>query len=128
MPTIKLEIVEAHNLMIADITSSDPYVEIQASNDKKILKTKVIKKNLNPVWNEEFIIDLENPKLDTLQFTVKDWDRFSKDDPLGKCKIVNFSNFMMGQTNDLWLNLQDSETDAKLHVVVTPIDFGKCLP
>src|SRR3989338_551637 len=123
MPKVKVQVVEAQNLMIADLKSSDPYVEIITS--KKTQKTKVIKKNLNPVWNEEFIFDLENPKLDSIQFVVKDHDRFSKDDPLGQAKILSFSSFTMGEPNDVWLTLQDSVTDAKLHVTITPIDFGK---
>lgn len=54
----------------------------ETSNPKTIVfKTNVIKKNLDPQWNESFTL---NPLKDyteqvSVKFTVMDWDRFSKD-------------------------------------------------
>lgn len=35
---------------------SDPYCKIKIA--KKKYKTKIISKNLNPVWNEKFVVDI----------------------------------------------------------------------
>ncbi|EFC42846.1 predicted protein [Naegleria gruberi] len=125
MPLVKIKIVEATNLMISDILSSDPYVEIITPT--KIFTTQVIKRTLNPVWNEEFYISISNPKMDSVTFVVKDHDHLSEDDPLGKAKILSFASFVLGEDKDLWLNLMESKTEAKLHLIVTPQDFGKNL-
>lgn len=36
--------------------TSDPYAEVRIKGDIAVKKTKTIKKNLNPKWNEEFTL------------------------------------------------------------------------
>ncbi|CAK0868239.1 unnamed protein product [Prorocentrum cordatum] len=54
-------------------------------------KTDTIKKEtsareLNPVWNFKQPMPDAAPGC-TIEFEVFDWDRFTKDDPLGKAKL-----------------------------------------
>lgn len=53
-----LQILDAYELPIKDMTgSSDPYVKVFLLPDrKKKFQTKVHRKNLNPVFNETFIV------------------------------------------------------------------------
>lgn len=56
--------------------ASDPYVRItlyEGGTSSLVIdhvQTKTIRKNLNPVWNEEFIFRI-NPRNNTLLFEVK---------------------------------------------------------
>lgn len=53
--SITVRVVEARNLMASDPNGfSDPYVRVIFGKQKK--KTKTVKKNLNPFFNEEFVL------------------------------------------------------------------------
>jgi len=88
-----IEIVGAEDLPIADMFSSDPYVVAMFRN-KKIHKTKTIKKSLNPVWTLRkkcfFIFSTTARELflepDGMTFIVYDHD-FDKDDVLGAISV-----------------------------------------
>ncbi|KAJ6726239.1 PROTEIN C2-DOMAIN ABA-RELATED 10 [Salix purpurea] len=81
---LKLRVKRGINLAVRDLGSSDPYVVITMGNQK--LKTRVVKKNCNPVWNEELtlsITDLNAP----INLTVFDKDTFTVDDKMGDASI-----------------------------------------
>ena len=49
---------------------------------KCVHKSKIVRKNLNPVWNEKFSIFFDH--IDAkLSFKVYDFDRLSSDDQMG---------------------------------------------
>eukprot|EP01103_Thecamoeba_quadrilineata_P012386 TRINITY_DN3187_c0_g1_i1.p1 TRINITY_DN3187_c0_g1~~TRINITY_DN3187_c0_g1_i1.p1 ORF type:complete len:789 (-),score=103.91 TRINITY_DN3187_c0_g1_i1:70-2436(-) len=82
-----VKVVEARNLASKDANGlSDPYVELCFQDVKK--KTKVKKKTLNPIFNEEFDFviprDVEDPKLIAV---VWDWDRLSSNDFMGQVEF-----------------------------------------
>lgn len=52
---------------------SDPYVELYV-NGKKVGRSKVIKKTLNPVWNR--FLRVEADDFTHVSFSVKDWDMY----------------------------------------------------
>ncbi|KAF4526015.1 hypothetical protein B566_EDAN000808 [Ephemera danica] len=82
-----VKVLEARDLPIKDFTgSSDPYVKVQLLPDRKRrFQTKVHRKNLNPVFNETFIFSIAYEELHEkyLQFSVYDFDRFSRHDLIG---------------------------------------------
>lgn len=84
--SIEIEIVEAKDLPSADRNGlSDPYVIVRAGPGILTpVKTPVIRKTLNPVWNYKTVLRIE-PTVEEIRFEVYDWDRFSRDDPLGYC-------------------------------------------
>ncbi|GMH16280.1 hypothetical protein Nepgr_018121 [Nepenthes gracilis] len=81
---LKIRVRRGIGLAIRDICSSDPYVVVTMGEQK--LKTRVIKKNCNPEWNDELTLTVTNPNL-PIKLTVFDRDRFSDDDPMGEAEI-----------------------------------------
>ncbi|KAJ8428099.1 hypothetical protein Cgig2_012391 [Carnegiea gigantea] len=63
---LRIRIKRGINLAIRDVNSSDPYVIVRHGKQK--LKTRVVKKTVNPEWNEDLtlcVMDLNEPvKLD----------------------------------------------------------------
>ncbi|PKA46625.1 putative ADP-ribosylation factor GTPase-activating protein AGD13 [Apostasia shenzhenica] len=81
---LRLRVLRGVNLAIRDFYSSDPYVIVRMGKQK--LKTRVIKKNVNPEWNEELTLIVEDPAL-PVKLEVYDRDRFSFDDPMGEAEF-----------------------------------------
>ncbi|GAA5849255.1 hypothetical protein JCM8547_006494 [Rhodosporidiobolus lusitaniae] len=80
---LRVDVLDAKNLPSADRNGkSDPYCSF-VLNDEKVFKTEVIKKTLNPVWNEKF--ECEVPSREAARFVVEvhDWDRVGTSDKLG---------------------------------------------
>ena len=67
-----------------DITSSDPYCEINCNG--LTLQSSVKWVNLNPEYHESFEIDVTNPSA-VLNIVVKDKDYFGSDDFMGQVVI-----------------------------------------
>mmetsp|Transcript_38238 Transcript_38238/g.75280 ORF Transcript_38238/g.75280 Transcript_38238/m.75280 type:complete len:548 (-) Transcript_38238:85-1728(-) len=65
--------------------TSDPYVILTLGSNKKV-QTKVIKKCLNPQWEESFVFSTWGEK-DVLHFHVRDWDRIGRGKFLGEIHL-----------------------------------------
>ncbi|XP_051146282.1 protein C2-DOMAIN ABA-RELATED 7-like [Andrographis paniculata] len=81
---LKIRVQKGINLAVRDTLSSDPYCVITCENQR--VRTKVVKRNCNPVWSEEltiYIKDLEDP----IVLSVYDKDTFSGDDNMGHANI-----------------------------------------
>lgn len=50
---MKINIIHAREVKIADSKSSDPYAIVKFPNGKE-KETSVISNSLNPIWNESF--------------------------------------------------------------------------
>ncbi|XP_070190865.1 synaptotagmin-7-like [Littorina saxatilis] len=117
--TLTLRIIRAVDLPAKDVTgTSDPYVKILLLPDKKHkLLTKVKKRNLNPHWNECFLFEgwPHNKLLEkTLYLQVIDYDRFSRDDPIGETYIP-LNETDLSQSPVVWKYLQPcKDTRGKL--------------
>ncbi|KAE9419062.1 hypothetical protein Angca_005104 [Angiostrongylus cantonensis] len=83
---VKIRLKEGQNLAIRDASgSSDPYVKFKYK-DRFVYKSSTIFKNLNPIWDEEFqmlVEDMTSP----IVIEVFDYDRFFTDDFMGSAKI-----------------------------------------
>lgn len=98
--TLGVKIMKATKLPAKDFSgTSDPFVKIFLMPDKKNkLETRVKRKNLNPVWNEYFMFEgFPYNKLmqRTLCLQVLDYDRFSRNDPIGNVQ-VSLENLNLG--------------------------------
>ncbi len=96
---IRVTIISATNLWAEDPNgTSDPFVEFRVHGKK--YKTSVIKRCLDPQWNEPFVleevIDLTNDSTNTIVFHIYDWDRWTKNDQMGKV-VVDLNTFEFGK-------------------------------
>ena len=90
VPKSKLvvRLIGCHNLLPKDANGlSDPFVVLRVGAVKQ--KSKVVKKDLNPVFNQTFSFDVPTAFApdDALWLTVNDWDRFQKADFIGHRQI-----------------------------------------
>lgn len=56
---LRIRVKRGVNLAVRDVRSSDPYVVIKMGKQK--LKTRVMKKNVNPEWNEDLTLSVSDP-------------------------------------------------------------------
>ncbi|RDX77834.1 putative ADP-ribosylation factor GTPase-activating protein AGD11, partial [Mucuna pruriens] len=81
---IKVNVVKGTHLAVRDVMTSDPYVIISLGHQS--VKTRVIKNNLNPVWNESLMLSIPD-NIPPLKVLVYDKDTFSTDDFMGEAEI-----------------------------------------
>lgn len=81
---LKLRVKRGINLAVRDTKSSDPY--LLASLDGQKTKTRVVKGNCDPEWNDELTLTLRDPKA-PINIAVYDKDKFSNDDNMGVAEI-----------------------------------------
>ncbi|KAI9174530.1 hypothetical protein LWI28_018654 [Acer negundo] len=77
---LRIRVKRGVNLAVRDVRSSDPYVVVKMGRQK--LKTRVIKKDVNPEWNEDLTLSITDPDV-PITLTVYDHDTFTKDDKMG---------------------------------------------
>ena len=92
---LTVDVIKAEQLPAKDFSgTSDPYVKVCLLPDRKNKRqTKVHRKTLNPVFNERFSFKVSLPELHvrTLQFSVYDFDRFSRHDLIGTVLLKNIA-------------------------------------
>ncbi|KAI4370462.1 hypothetical protein MLD38_018815 [Melastoma candidum] len=81
---IKVNVVKGTNLAVRDVMTSDPYVILALGQQS--VKTRVIKNNLNPVWNESLMLSIPD-NIPSLKVLVYDKDTFKADDFMGEAEI-----------------------------------------
>jgi len=71
-------VVRAKNLLKMDVMGkADPFVKLQLVNTLMSKKTRTKKSTLNPEWNETFKLLVQDPKSQSLEIQVYDWDKVS---------------------------------------------------
>jgi len=119
---LKVRVVKGSNLAIRDRNSSDPYVVVKLGN--QTVKTRVIKRDLNPFWDEELTLSIPNPT-PPLKLQVFDKDKLSRDDKMGDA-VIDLQPLVMAVSmrNALPLTLT-SKSETELHRMVAC--KGNCL-
>lgn len=109
-----VQVIEARNLLAMDSNGlSDPYVKVQLGRQRA--KTKVVKKSLNPIWDEELSFRVGNLK-EEICISVLDEDKYFADDFLGLIKVP-VSNLLDKENLSLgiqWYQLQPKSKKSKI--------------
>ncbi|KAJ4772580.1 Calcium-dependent lipid-binding (CaLB domain) family protein [Rhynchospora pubera] len=81
---MRVKIIRGRNLAVRDMITSDPYVILHLGH--QTVRTKTIKSNLNPEWNEILMLSIPDP-IPLLKLQVYDKDTFSTDDKMGEAEL-----------------------------------------
>uniref|UniRef100_A0AC11B385 Multiple C2 and transmembrane domain containing 2 n=1 Tax=Ovis aries TaxID=9940 RepID=A0AC11B385_SHEEP len=127
---LTIHLKEGRNLVVRDrCGTSDPYVKFKL-NGKTLYKSKVIYKNLNPVWDEIVVLPIQS--LDQ-KLRVKVYDRdLTISDFMGSAFVI-LSDLELNRTTEHILKLEDPnslEDDMgvivlNLNLVVKQCDFKR---
>ncbi|KAI5465942.1 hypothetical protein BGZ63DRAFT_119072 [Mariannaea sp. PMI_226] len=103
--TFTIKVVEAEDLKACDPNGySDPYVVFGDEYQKRLHKTRIISKNLNPRWDETFDVTVQGPV--NLIATIWDYDTFGDHDYVGRTSLkldpVHFSDYL---PREFWMDL-----------------------
>ncbi|XP_041972536.1 multiple C2 and transmembrane domain-containing protein isoform X4 [Aricia agestis] len=115
---VTIVLVEAKNLpaMDMDTRSSDPYCKFRLGNEK--YKSKVVWKTLHPSWLEQFDLHLYDDQEQTLEVTVWDKDKQTKDDFLGRC-VIDLTKLEREKTHSIWQDLEDGNGQIFLLLTIS---------
>ncbi|KAG9328928.1 hypothetical protein JZ751_009231, partial [Albula glossodonta] len=130
---LRILLLEARDLIAKDNLmgglkkgKSDPYVNIHIGSTA--FRSRVIKENLNPTWNELYEVVLKPTPGQEVQVELYDKD-MDKDDFLGRFK-VSLSD-IISQYTDQWFTLNDVKS-GRVHLVLEWLpkvtDFGRLEP
>ena len=110
-----IKIVEAEDLKACDVGGySDPYVVLGDEYQKRLAKTRIIYRNLNPRWDETVDITTQGPL--NIIATVWDWDAMGDHDCVGRASLkLDPSHFGDFLPREYWLDL-DSQGRILLRV------------
>ncbi|EMD59501.1 hypothetical protein GGP41_004456 [Bipolaris sorokiniana] len=100
-----IKIIEAEDLKACDINGlSDPYVVLGDEYQKRLAKTRVIYRNLNPRWEETIDITTNGPL--NVVATIWDWDAMGDHDCVGRTSLkLDPSHFRDYMPREYWLDL-----------------------
>ncbi|KAJ1658009.1 hypothetical protein IWQ61_002673 [Dispira simplex] len=84
---LKIRIISARNLPVMDRKTelTDAYVEVRFA-DLDMQKTAICRQTLNPVWNEDFRLEVINDAIlqnEPLELRILDYDAITADDVIG---------------------------------------------
>src|SRR6266545_642909 len=87
MGFLHVDLVSAANVYAADRSgTSDPYVEF-VLDGKRVFKSKVMKKTLNPVWDESFDVMIPSRTLAFFYLELYDWNQVQSSELLGTVEV-----------------------------------------
>ena len=117
---VEVRVISAKNLVAADSNGfSDPYAMVGVGKSKK-QKTRVIKKDLSPEWNQKFTFKINDPK-ESVIVEVYDKDLIGSDF-LGDVQIP-LTNLVKSQEKVAWYKLCKT-TKGDIQIGITPVNFG----
>ncbi|XP_027764171.1 extended synaptotagmin-1 [Empidonax traillii] len=121
---LRIHLLEAENLIAKDNFfkgmvrgRSDPYAKVRVAG--RVFRSRVIKEELNPRWNEVYEVIVDNIPGQDVEFDLFDKD-VDKDDFLGRCKVP-LRRVLSSCIVDEWLPLEEVKS-GRLHVKLENLD------
>ena len=120
---LQVRILEARDLTPKSTSGFvDAYVRLQLNAHTG--RSSTVIGSLNPKWNEEFVLGVEDPETDTLTVTVYDQDFQQSHDFLGKMSVqVADLTRVTAESGDLgptWFPLQKKSPTSRIPVRGNP--------
>jgi len=102
-----VRVIEARGLKAADFGgTSDPFAELRIKNDNFSYKTRTIKKTLNPFWDEEFTLAINDLEKDILSVKIYDFDQTTNNDLIGELEFY-VASFINQQPKEEWKQVME---------------------
>ena len=122
---LRIHLLQGKRILIADACgTSDPYCVLTVGDpkEKKLPKkqSKIIDRNLDPVWNQVFVFPAKSS--DILTINCYDKDVVGKDDFLGKV-VLPLDTLVQGKAVEQWFDLELVNT-GEIRVKITALNFG----
>ncbi|KAF9545503.1 hypothetical protein EC957_010919 [Mortierella hygrophila] len=115
MGQLTVHLVGAKDLMPADRGgTSDPYFVFRV-NGKEVFKSGTVKKNLNPVYDETFVVPITSRADDQFSFEVFDWNQISTSKSLGQ-GAIDLRNLQLVLPNEFKLPLQNKSNQGEVQL------------
>ncbi|XP_014281344.1 multiple C2 and transmembrane domain-containing protein isoform X3 [Halyomorpha halys] len=117
---LRVQLHRGKNLIAKDKGgTSDPYVKFKV-NGRLLYKSKIIYRDLNPNWEESFMLPIEDP-FQPVHIKVFDYDWGLQDDFMGSA-YLDLTGFELGKSQDMVLPLEDSgkgEVTGELYITAS---------
>ncbi|KAH7038720.1 C2 domain-containing protein [Linnemannia elongata] len=115
MGQLTVHLVGAKNLMAADRSgTSDPYFIFRV-NGKEVYKSETVKKNLNPVYDETFVVPIASRADDQFSFEVLDWNQLATAKSLGQ-GAIDLRNLQLVLPNEFKVPLQNKANQGEVQL------------
>lgn len=89
--------------------TSDPYVKFKL-NSRLLHKSKTVHRDLNPIWDETFIVPIEDP-FQCIQIKVFDYDWGLQDDFMGSAQL-DLTMLELSKLTELTIPLEDQSRSS----------------
>ncbi|KAF9928845.1 hypothetical protein FBU30_002054, partial [Linnemannia zychae] len=115
MGNMTVSLVRAKNLIPADRSgASDPYIVFKV-NGKEVHKSDVVKKTLNPEYNETFVVPISSRADDQFTFEVFDWNQLSTAKSLGVGSL-DLRTIQLVLPNEFLIPLQNKQNQGEVQL------------
>ncbi|KAF9097270.1 hypothetical protein BGX23_009389 [Mortierella sp. AD031] len=115
MGNLTVTLVRAKNLIAADRGgASDPYVVFKV-NGKEVHKSEVVKKTVNPEFNETFVQPISSRAEDQFTFEVFDWNQLSTAKSLGVGSL-DLRSIQLVLPNEFLVPLQNKHNQGEVQL------------
>lgn len=93
--------------------TSDPYVKFKL-NGRLLHKSKTVHRDLNPVWDETFVVPIEDP-FQSIHIKVFDYDWGLQDDFMGSAQLA-LTSLELSRTHELTVKLEDPSRPVRTNL------------
>ncbi|XP_055687103.1 multiple C2 and transmembrane domain-containing protein isoform X2 [Lutzomyia longipalpis] len=108
---LRIHLISGHNLVAMDKNgTSDPYVKFKVGG-RLLYKSRTVHRDLNPVWDETFVVPIEDP-FQPINIKVFDYDWGLQDDFMGSAQL-NLTTVELCRAQDIVLKLEDSSRSGR---------------